>query len=569
MATTDAQLAGSQGSEERAEKTGLLHFLFPFLSWLPMVDGPTFRIDLLAGIAAGVLILPQAIALATLAELPPELGLYTAMFPVIIACLWGSSWHVLSGPNTAISVVIAMIISGYAGQGTPDFVMYAITMTFLVGVIQVLVGVLRLGVIFNYFSHTVMVALVTGVGMTIIVQQIGNFLGLLMNTGETIDEMLYHMWFSIPRANIYATSLGVITVATGIVVKKYLPEWPYIIVAVVVGMIAGEVIDVLFPDDITRIDKLGYLSLSALPLSAPDFSPTNFYQAAEGLIMGSMMIAFLGLMQSAVIARAIAVKSGQHVNMNQEVTGQGLSNIVGSFLSCYPSCGSFNRSANNFETGARTPLAGIISALALGGLVYVAAPVIAQLPLAVMAGVLVLVGWGLGDMDYMKKVLLVRGEARVVFLLTLGSTLYGGLQNGVFIGIFLSIVTYLRAVSRPDVSVLAHGEAEQYLPDSVDPDTATVIQISGSIFFGSSSTLERAFGDIGKQDERKGTLVIAGEYIDNLDDAGAGTLVAEVEKRDAAGGSMHLWLRNHDLDGVLDRSGLMRAMGESRIHYIA
>ena len=569
MAATDAQLAGSQGSEERAEKTGLLHFLFPFLSWLPMVDGPTFRIDLLAGIAAGVLILPQAIALATLAELPPEIGLYTAMVPVIIACLWGSSRHVLSGPNTAISVVIAMIISGYAGQGTPDFVMYAITMTFLVGVIQVLVGVLKLGVIFNYFSHTVMVALVTGVGMTIIVQQIGNFLGLLMNTGETIDEMLYHMWFSIPRANIYATSLGVITVATGIVVKKYLPKWPYIIVAVVVGMIAGEVIDVLFPDDITRIDKLGYLSLSALPLSAPDFSPTNFYQAAEGLIMGSMMIAFLGLMQSAVIARAIAVKSGQHVNMNQEVTGQGLSNIVGSFLSCYPSCGSFNRSANNFETGARTPLAGIISALALGGLVYVAAPVIAQLPLAVMAGVLVLVGWGLVDMDYMKKVLLVRGEARVVFLLTLGSTLYGGLQNGVFIGIFLSIVTYLRAVSRPDVSVLAHGEAEQYLPDSVDPDTATVIQISGSILFGSSSTLERAFGDIGKQDERKGTLVIAGEYIDNLDDAGAGTLVAEVEKRDAAGGSMHLWLRNHDLDGVLDRSGLMRAMGESRIHYIA
>jgi len=149
-------------------------------------------------------------------------------------------------------------------------------------------------------------------------------------------------------------------------------------------------------------DKLGTMALSPLPLSAPDFSPDNFAQAAEGLYTIAFVMAFLGLMQSCVIARAMAIKSGQNVNMNQEVIGQGLSNIGGSFLSCFPSCGSFNRSASNIETGARTPLAGVISAFA---------PVIAEMPVTVMAGVLFLVGAGLIKLQDIKKLLQIRGEA--------------------------------------------------------------------------------------------------------------------------------------------------------------
>jgi SulP family sulfate permease len=541
--------------------------LFPFLSWTPLLNGETVRADIMAGIAAGVLILPQAIALATLAGLPPEIGLYTAIFPVILCALFGSSWHSLSGPNTSISVMVAMILAGYATDSTPLFITYAITMTFMAGCIQLVFGFLRLGGIFNYFSHTIMMALVIGVGMIIIIQQLGDFLGLTSVAGEPVEDTLMALPDRLGDANRFDVILGTLTVGIGLLVKKYLPKWPFIIVATVTGLFAGWVLQHTVMGD-THIDKLGYLSLSALPLSAPDFSPQNFYEAAEGLIMGSFIIAFLGLMQSAVIARAIAVKSGQIVNLNTEVVGQAISNIGGSFLSCYPSCGSFNRSAANFEAGGRTPLTGIISAVVLAGMVAIFAPWLAHLPISVVASVLILVGWGLIDIPYLKKTLRIRGETRIVFLLTLFVTVYGGLEWGVMLGIALSVIVYLRSVSVPEYNVLDTNEAHQYLPDGIEDENATVLHLSGSIFFGSTAALERTFSDLADQDQRKGALIIDGEYIDNLDEAGANALIGEAVKRHAAGGDMYLWLRNHRLDAMVSGSGLRKTLGSDHIFYV-
>jgi len=280
------------------------------------------------------------------------------------------------------------------------------------------------------------------------------------------------------------------------------------------------------------------------------------------------MIAFLGLMQSAVIARAMAVKSGQTIDINQEVIGQGLSNLGGAFMSCYPSCGSFNRSAANYEAGGRTPLVGIFSAIALALLVILAAPVLAHLPLSVVAGVLFLVGLGLIDVAYIKKVVSVRGTSRNVFLLTLFVTVYGGLEWAVMLGIFLSIVVYLRSVSRPEIDIVNSNEAHQYLPEGVSDENATVVHMAGSIFFGSTATLERIFADIASQDDRKNALIIAGEYIDNMDEAGATSLINETLKRKQSGGSMYMWLRNDKLDDIMISSGLREVLGPDNIMYV-
>lgn len=551
---------------ELAQPANPARTILPFLAWLPMLDRETVRADIIAGIIAGVLILPQAIALATLAELPPEIGLYTAIFPVVICALFGSSWHALAGPNTSLSVMVAMVIGGYATQGTPDFVMYTITLTFIVGVVQLGVGFLRLGGIFNYFSHTVMFAIVTGVGIIIIVQQLGNFLGLTVNSGEPVEDTLYNILHSVPYANWYAAGLGLLTVATGVLVKRFRRHWPHLIIAVIVGLTGSFVLDMMVGSAVADVDKLGYLSLSAIPLSAPDFSPNNFYEAAEGLMMGGFMIAFLGMMQTVVIARAIAIKSGQHVDINQEVIGNALSNIAGSFLSCYPSCGSFNRSAANFDSGGRTPLTGIISALALVVLVIFAAPLLAHLPMSVVAGVLFLVGWGLIDIKAIGKLLRIRGEGRVVFLLTVFAAVYGGLEWGVMFGIFLSIITYLRGVSKPEFVVLFDREAEQYTPEGVK--NATVVTVSGSLFFGSTPILERMLTDLGHQDDRKSALVIVGNHIDNMDEAASITLHQEAVKRRGNGGDLHLWLRDHRMDAMLDETGLLDLLGNN-IYYLS
>ena len=452
------------------KKMGGFRQYLPFLNWIPLLDRATTKNDIMAGITAGILILPQAIALATLAGMPPEYGLYTAIFPVIIASLFGSSYQSLSGPNTAMVVLIAMTIAPFANIGTAEYVQYAITLTFMTGVLQLALGLLRLGVIFNYFSHIVMVALVTGVGIIIVVQQVGNFMGVLMNINEDLYDTLQQIWIATSRLNWYAVAIGTITVVSGLMIKRYRPKWPHYILAVAIGMIANQIVSLLVGSATAHIDLLGYMHFSALPLSAPDFSPENFAEFASFAYPSAIGMCVLGLMQSAVIARSLAAKTGQQgLDINQEVVGQGLSNVVGSFLSCFPSCGSFNRSAANLESGAKTPLVGIISALALALLVFLASPVIAYMPVPVMAGVLFMVGAALVKIKDIRHLLNTKGEGRIVFLAVIGTTLFSGVDDGVYLGIFLSIAGYLRGMSRPEIEIMFDNEKQHFLLPGMNP----------------------------------------------------------------------------------------------------
>ncbi len=521
----------------------LAHWL-PFLHWLPLLNRQSLAADVTAGLVAGILIIPQAIALATLSGMPPEYGFYTAIFPVIVVSLFGSSWHVLSGPNTAVAILTTSILQIYASPFTPDYIAYVITLTFMVGVLQLGFGLLRLGVVFNYFSYTVMVALITGVGIIIMVQSISPFLGLMVNIGEPLEDTLYQLAYSIQLINPYAAGIGLITVVSGFLAKKY-TRFPPLIAAVVIGMLASFILELFIGSASTKMDKLGFISFSALPLSVPDFSPETFAIAQQGMIVGAISIAFLALMQSAIIARSMAVSSGQHVNMNQEIVGHGLSNIAGGFLSCFVSCGSFNRSAANLESGAVTPLVGIISAFVLGFLVYFASDILAFMPMALMAGVLILVGWGLIDGAEVKKLLSMKTETRVIFLLTLGTTLYGGVQNGVFLGLFLSVVSYLRNVSKPEIQVLTGERAEQYYP--LDFEEGNVLLISGSLFFGSVPALENALMEMEELDEGKEHLYLSMRSLQNIDQASLKVFIQEAHKRAEHGKRLVMLLESDKL----------------------
>ncbi len=576
-----------------------------------MLNREVVKADIIAGVTAGVLILPQAIALATLAGLPPEYGLYTSIFPVMFAALFGSSWHAMSGPNTALSILIAFTIAPYASIASPEWIQYAVTLAFMAGVIQIALGLLRLGVIFNYFSQTVTIALITGVGIIIIISQLGNFMGVLMNIAEPIENALPQVVYGISRANGFAVSVGIVTVLSGLLIKRYYPKLPFLIIAVISGMLFSAGLELVLGASNVGLDKLGNMSLSALPLSAPDFSPENFSEASQGLLPAAFVIAFLGLIQASLIARAMAVKSGQSIDINQEVLGQGISNLAGSFVSCFPSCSSFNRSASNFESGGRTPLSALISVVTLAILVMFAAPLIAHMPISVMAAILLLVGAGLIKKSDIKKTLLEKKENQFIFALILFSTLYGGVDYAVFLGIVLSIIAYMRNASKPEIELLTGKEAQQYLPQSVPVvlaenittgenrkpsqsaenqydfhspeekkyselnveipkqfDHVTVLQISGSLFFGSVVRLENALLDLRKKDGGKGDLIISGENLQSIDGTGAEALVKEAKSRVEKGAKMLLWLRNHNHDAVLHVSGLIKIVGENNIYYL-
>jgi SulP family sulfate permease len=538
--------------------------LFPFLSWWSLLDREVVRADLMAGITAGVLILPQAIALATVAGLPVEYGLYTAIFPVIVTAFWGSSWHSLSGPNTALAVVTAATIAPFANLATAEYVQYAITLTFMVGVVQLAFGVLRLGVLFVYFSHTVMVALITSVGIIIVVQQIGPFLGLLMNSGESLDEILLQVFYLASMINPYALAVGTVTLATGLLVRRWRPRWPHYIMAVAAGMISAQLLDLAFGSAITQLDMVGRMTLDSLPLSFPDFSPHGFAEFSTTAYPAALSMAVLGLMQSAVIARSLAVKSGQSdVNINQETIGQGLSNVVGSFFSCFTSCGSFNRSAANLAAGARTPLAGLISAVVLGALVFFAAPLIQYLPISVMAAVLFLVGASLVKVGEIWSLVTTRGDKRWVFALVVAVSLAQGVSQGLLLGVLLSVVVHLRGASRPDVELLMGEEKDAYLSSGMEPAESTVVMISGELFFGSSQAVSRALSNLRAQDGGMAHLIIVGDYIQDIDSTAAEMLVQEARSRASAGFLTRLRLRANVMERSRGGDILRKGLGET------
>lgn len=541
--------------------------LFPFLAWMRGLDRPTLRVDLWAGVVAGVLILPQAVALAAIAGLPPEYGIYTSIFPVIVAALFGSSYHVMSGPNTALAVLIFLNLSTFASRGTEDYILYAMGLTFMAGAFQLAFGLARLGVVFNYISHSVIVGLTAGVGVVIIIQQLGNFFGILMNQREEIYETLLQVFYNLDHANWAAVACGTVTLVTGALVRRMKNPWvrkAYLIAAIVVGSAFGWLLEVLWGSATLRIDKLGTLTLSALPFVPVDFSDDSLI-IYQDLALAAILIGFLGLMQSAVIARSMAAKSGQHIDMNREIVGQGLSNVVGSYLSCFASCGSFNRSAANFEMGAKTPLASLVSAVALALLILGAASFIAHMPIPVMAGLLMLVGWGLIDQKEIRALVNVRSEF-VIFVTCFIMAVVMGLDYGVIVGVLLSIGVYLGNVSRPAFRPLDAAARRAYVPAEVEGEV-TALRVSGDVFFGSAQHVDSYLRQIAASEGRARALFLSLEYVGHLDTAGALSLAKEAARRKQAGGKLCLGLRDHTFDDVMQKSGLIEIIGDTCVFY--
>lgn len=537
----------------------------PFLSWFRLLDRPTIATDIAAGITAGVLILPQAVALAAIAGLPPEYGIYTSIFPVIIAALFGSSFHVMSGPNTALVVLIFLDLSTFASRGTEDYITYAMGLTFMAGVFQLLFGFARLGVVFNYISHSVIVGLTAGVGVVIIIQQLGNFFGILLNQREEIYETLLQAAYNLDHANWAAAACGLVTIVTGLIARS-IPKLrkAYLILAIVVGTLFACVLNALFGSAYLRIDKLGTLTLSAFPFRLVDFSSDSLIVYAD-LALSACLIGFLGLMQSAVIARSMAAKSGQHVNMNQEIVSQGLANVVGSYLSCFASCGSFNRSAANFDAGAKTPLASLVSAVALAALIWFAADLIALMPISVMAGLLMLVGWGLIDRKEIAQLVNVRSEF-VIFAACFFAAVVLGLDYGVVIGVVLSLGVYLRNISKPVFQSLNADARVHYLPVAHKQDV-TVLRIIGTLFFGSVQAIDAEFRRLATEEGRERMLFLSLEHVAHLDSSCAQSLVKEANRRIQAGGELSIGLRDHAFDDVLENAGLFELLDTAHIHY--
>ncbi len=516
--------------------------LFPVLSWKERVTPATIRADLLSGLTVAIVVIPQAVAFASIAGMPPQYGLYAGMIPPIIAAFFGSSWHLMSGPTTAASIVLLTSLSAFAQPLTPEYVTLALTLTFMVGVIELTLGLARMGTIVNFISHSVVVGFTTGAAILIASKQLKNFFGVPIPRGGHLIDTLTHFWHQLPNTNGYVLACALATLFGGLLCKRFLPRFPHLIAALLGGSLTSLALNFLYGPDVTHIPMVGAIPQTLPPFTVPHLSLDTIKQLAPAAVAMTLF----ALTEAVSIGRAIGIRSGQMIDGNQEFIGQGLSNIAGSFFSAYVATGSFNRTSLNYQAGAKTPMSAMFAGFMEIFIVLAIAPLVAYLPNAAMAGILFIVAWGLIDIPAIRHILRSNNSERSIFILTFLGALFLDLEFAILAGILLSLILYLMRVSRPRIVTRVPDPALPKRKFSERSDRIPecpqlhILRIDGSLFFGSVTYLREEFARIAKEHPEQKHLAIVAQGISFVDLAAADVIAAEAEKRQADGGGLYL-----------------------------
>lgn len=544
-----------------------LRRLFPFLAWWPRVDRGSLRADTIAGLIGAVVVLPQGVAYATLAGLPPEYGLYCAMVPTAVAALFGSSLHAVSGPTNAVSLMVLAMLTPHAAPGSPDFVTLALTLSLMCGLLMMLMGLFRLGTLVNFISNGVVIGFTAAIGFIIIVSQLGPLAGVHVARASVFVDMVHNTVVHLGEARPWALAVGLATIASGALAKRFVPRIAPMLVATVVGTAAALGVNALVGAEVSGIRTLGALPGALPPLSFPDLTGDTL----SSLFGPALAVTILSVTQAIAIVRAIAIRSGQRIDNNQELIGQGLSNVAAAFFSGYPSSASVNRCGINYESGARTPLSAVLSALFLVLLLLVLAPVAALLPLPAIAGLLVLAGWGLIDLKQMRMYLNASRQEATVLGATLVATLVIPLQYAILVGVMASLVVYLYRTSRPVMRSLVpdprHSE-RTFSPTREglrECPQLKILSIEGSIYFGAVDHVESHFETLREVTPEQRHLLIVARNINFVDVAGAEVLLREARKRRSDGGQLYLQGTRQPVEDVLRNCGFMQEIGEQNV----
>jgi SulP family sulfate permease len=539
--------------------------LLPFLTWRHRVDRATLRADALAGLVGAIMVLPQGVAFATLAGMPPEYGLYAAMLPAIVGALWGSSWHLMSGPTNATSLMVFATVSALAVPFSPTYVTLVLTLNLMVGLIKLGLGIARLGSLVNFISTAVVIGFTVGAGFLIIGAQLRNFFGIDVPQEASFIAGIRNFVTHVDETAPAVLVVGVFTLVAAIASRRWFPRVPYMLTGIVLGAVFAAALRLLGVADVPTV---GALPSALPPLSVPDLSVHTW----QTLAPIALALTVIGLSEAISSARAVALKSGQRIDGNQEFIGQGLANIVGAFTSSYPTSGSFNRTGANYEAGARTPLACILSAPILVLILLLVKPLASYLPVASMAAVLLLVAIGLIDVAAMRHVWRTsRGDA-LTLAITFIATLTIRLEVAILVGVLVSLLVYLNRTTHPHLTRVLPDPASssrrftRVAADAPLCPQLDILRVDGSLFFGAVEHLRDELD--ARRAERPGIrhVLLVGSGINFIDAPGADLLVQEARAMRDAGITLHLCSLKLPVREVLERGGHLDAIGREYVH---
>lgn len=414
------------------------------MKWLPIADwAPQWkeqgvvRADLMAGLTGAVVALPQGLAFATLAGMPAHYGLYAAIVPCIIAALFGSSRTMVTGPANAISLTTMALIAPLALPESDQYVSLVLTLSLLVGLVQIALGLGGAGKWVEKVPHCVIVGFTLGAAVLIINSQVGTLLGVDIARGTSVIDTLHAVWGHTQSGQIQLWPV-LLSIIVLIAIRLWRPvnRWvPAMLMAVILGSVIAFAIEKFFAPDL-QFRRVGAIPAAIPPLSLPDFQLSTLQQ----LFGAVMVMVLLASTEAMAIARAMAVKSKDSFNANQEFLGQGLANIGGAFFSSFPASGSFNRSGVNFSAGARTPLAAASAGVFLVLILLFVSPLAMHLPYVVISALLLSVAWGLIDVRQIRREWKSGPHESVPMLITAFGTIFISLEWAILAGICAALI---------------------------------------------------------------------------------------------------------------------------------
>jgi len=410
----------------------------------------------------------------------------------------------------------------------------------------------------------VVVGFTAGAALLIGSSQLANFVGVTGSKHHAFVHVWADLFHKLPQINLYVVAIALTTLIAALLFKVYLPRWPGMLLA----MIIGSLLSLVLNGKEHGVRLIGSLPGHLPPLSLPDLSTAS----VRTLAPAALAVAMLGLAEAVSIARAVATRSQQRIDSNQEFIGQGLSNIVGSFFSSYASSGSFTRTGLNYEVGAKTPMAAVYAAFTLAAVLLLIAPLTAYLPIASMAGVLLLVAYGLVDLHHIKTIVSVSNQETAVLAVTFFATLLVELEFAIYTGVILSLLLYLNRTSHPHFVTLVPDPASSrrsfvniLKQPSLECPQMKVVRIDGSLFFGAVNHVADQLDKIAKESPEQAHILIVGSGINFIDVAGCEMLADEGHRLHMNGRKLYLCSMKSDILNTLGRGGYLDRINEENI----
>lgn len=557
----------------------LAHYL-PALGWLRHYHRADLVGDLLAGLIVAIMLVPQGMAYALLAGLPPQVGLYASILPLVLYGLFGSSRTLAVGPVAIVSLLVATGLTPLAEAGSAEYIQLALTLALLVGLIQVLMGLLRVGFLVNFLSHPVLVGFTAGAAIVIGFSQLKHLLGIAMPRTEQLTATIAYAARHLAETNPVTLAIGLSGVAILLYFKQglagHLRRWhvpaslitPLTKSAPLMVVLAGTLLVWgLHLDQTAGVKVVGDVPAGLPPLTLPTFNLAQW----QLLLTTALVISFVGYMESISVAKSLASKRRQKVDANQELIALGIANLGATFSGGYPVTGGFSRSVVNFTAGATSGLASIITAGLIALTVIFLTPLFYFLPNAILAAIIMVAVVGLIDIRTFRHIWRYNKGDAAALLVTFAAVLFAGVENGILIGVAVSIAMFIWRTSKPHVAVvgrLAHSEIYRNVlrhPVQTCPH-AIAVRIDQSLYFANTKFLEDTVLRLVADRPEVTHFVLIGTAINFIDASALETLESLHRELRDAGVDLHLAAIKGPVLDRLQAIGFVDHLGHDHFH---